>query len=58
MDPPLPEPDHPFPNKPLWYRSTIEAWARACDPPRWPPGVVARPDSRTRGHYADQHEAA
>lgn len=56
MDPPLPEPDEPFPNKPLWRASTIRAWAMASDPPRWPPGAAARPDARTRGIHEGQHE--
>jgi len=45
----LPDPDVPmfpdaFPDKPLWYKSTIITWAKQTN--RWPPGRVARPATR------------
>jgi phage terminase Nu1 subunit (DNA packaging protein) len=48
----LPDPDEPFPDKPLWKTSTIIAWARKTK--RWPPGTAARPlmQGRRRGSRA------
>lgn len=43
----LPDPDvGSFPDKPLWERATIIAWAK--DTGRWPPGTAARPGMRKR----------
>jgi len=45
LHPPLPEPDVPnITDKPLWYESTIIAWAERTD--RWPAGAAARPLAR------------
>lgn len=42
----LPDPDEPFPGKPLWRTRTILNWAK--DTNRWPPGKAARGPRKRR----------